>query len=413
MRNRYFLIPLISVLFSQMLAVTPAATARPVYWDDFDQERAIGLASEGCPWVLNRDDITERFGYYEYLISNISLYRPTTAITNEAPLVFFVVHGTWAQASADYYDPDDVEYQKMFAFIQELARREQRPVEVVSFSWSGKDWPPARREAGSFLRLVCETFYAQRNGYGPRWAFGHSHGVNVINIASQEVDFDTVISLGAPVLEGTLPHYRPRHMKRLFHFYSINDPFQYAGSFDRRSLDKFFRKRSNGRSFDQQPDKRIVNARLMFDRYDSGHIGLRAAWPQLWDVLDLIEERYTYHNHFDVNLFLSLNQATHHFKAPIIAIRDDLKLRDMLPRLQDGESGLLVADALGTELDYSYKQERRFASCYNGRDIHKKCVWWRQWAANWGELSDTLVDYSLGLRQGAQRSYSLLEDVTD
>lgn len=409
MRNKTFVRLLSALLFFLVQATVCTAVQQPLYWRDFDERRAIGLASEQCPWVVSRKDIQDHFGYYQNHVSSILLYRPA-AVQHAQPLVFFVVHGTWAHAAPEYFDPNDSDYQKTLGFVTELAHREQRPVEMVSFLWSGQNTVADRRAAGSFLRILCETFYTPQHGYGPRWAFGHSHGGNVIAIASQEIDFETAIMLGTPVLEDSFSQYRPRHIRRVLHLYSINDPFQYAGSFDQRS---FFKKRGNGRYFAQQPDKQIVNMRVMFDSSDPGHVSLRAVWPQLWDVLDIISTRYIYHNHFDINLFLSLDQVTHRYQAPLVAIREDLKLRDMLPCLQDGESGLAVARALAAEIDFSHRQERLFASHYSGRSIHKKCAWWRQWVSNWREASDVLVDYNLGLGVGAQRRYSLLKDVIE
>ena len=139
-------------------------------------------------------------------------------------------------------------FQGLLSFIRELGLRRQCPIEVVSLHWPGDDTIRPENKVEWHCATLCVHFIWSNQGYDQIWAYGHSHGGNVINIASQDVPFDKAFYFGTPVLEHTVQRCRPFNITRLFSFYSTLDPVQKAGSFDRRTWTTFFSRHSDGRT---------------------------------------------------------------------------------------------------------------------------------------------------------------------
>ena len=202
------------------------------------------------------------------------------------------------------------------------------------------------------------SFYLSNQGYDQIWAYGHSHGGNVINIASQDVPFDKAFYFGTPVLEHTVQRCRPFNITRLFSFYSTLDPVQKAGSFDRRTWTTFFSRHSDGRTYSAQDDKALFNIRLLVNGRGTGHFAIKDFFTHLWGLIDIIERRYVYHQHLDANICTMVGSHRHKTAEPLVAIRQDLTLRNILPQLHTGDNGIDIVEQLRMELAYSAQQEK-------------------------------------------------------
>ncbi len=376
----------------------------PAYWHTYVQLLKTGLAVRAEWYAVSDSDVVSRFAHSENMISGIQLYFPEGDVDNMAPLVLWVVHGTWANASSEYYDNGSTTFQDILQFAAEMARRKMRPIEVVSYSWSGANSHPARRDAGGRLRMLAESFYSSLCGYGPLWGFGHSHGVNVMLVASQETSFEGIVSLGAPVVELL---YAPLHVNKLYHFYSLNDPWQFAGAMDNRSFKRLVsspgvRSYSGNHSLCS-----VSNFRVMLDGLEPGHMSLKFLIPFIWRIIDEREGHYQYHSHFNVNVSRALYQAG---QSVQLSIREKIAVTDLIAVVSEQESAAVVIDRLKEEIEYSQKQENIFMWGYRGKKMSARSAWWKKIVANWIELDTVISDRYELFMPGAFKKYSLLHE---
>ena len=396
--------PLSGAVDNESPVLLPAGMCE--YWIEFMEKRSLGIIAGDEWYQLTHQQIVNRFKTSERLINGSLLCCPDGALSDVHPLVFWVVHGTWAQAEATYCDPENHFFKSVLEFARELAVRTKRPIEVVSYGWSGLDTHDARRLAGGDLRILAECFFNSANGYGPQWGFGHSHGVNVLLLASQETYFDSIVSLGAPVLESV---YFPLHVGCIYHFYSLGDPWQKAGSVDVRSLKKFFTSLGSGERAYSRDNVRctVYNFRVMLDALDPGHVTLKMVVPYLWQVFDTITEKYTYHSHFNLNV---MNVFDGNDNSLQISIRDRLELIDALEVMTEQEITPEKITQLKNELTYSKEQATRFTWYYRGRNMSGSSIWWRKILANWLEFGELLSSKVPFLRFNHNARYSILRD---
>lgn len=397
----------------------------PSYWHNHITKLKTGWTREGEIESLSRDDIMLRFGSYHTNILGICLFLPRVELAEYRPIPFFVVHGTWAHGSPSSYDPQDATFQDLIGFAKELAFREKRPVEIVSFSWSGENSPEAREHAGTQLRMLNENFYDETMMYGPRWGYAHSHGGNVCNIASQDIYFETLIYSGTPVVEGIIKLCSPQNIGRLINLYSSTDPWQMGGAYKQRTFKNLFN--GNGREFSYQDNKRIYNIRVQCNGKGPGHVSLKWLMPHFWSLIDVVEKRYRFHTSLDANVYVSPDKIDYDLdpermlqkmaftgtQAPVVTIRKELTLRDVLSRMQSDEQAHVVAAQLRAELDYSTEQEKRFKLDFRGRSIHSRTSLADFFLANWREVSDLVMYYLPWLDTGGARGDSLISPVVD
>ena len=372
----------------------------PEYWQQYSQQYGKG-AAESC--AVNDLGIVQRFRCYEKMISGIQLYCPHGQLDDERPLVFWVIHGTWAKEERYFFDPSDAVFATIMDAIIVYAERLRRPVEVVSYCWSGVNTMEARRLAGSGLRFLIERFYSAAEGYGAQCGLAHSHGVNILLMASQDVAFDTIISLAAPVFESV---YKPVHIKRLYHFYSIKDPVQFLGAVDGRSAGHLFSSFKNSRAFSSGTGtQKILNFRVMFDGVDPGHVEIKRLIASLWDVIDITEQHYQYHTHFNANM---PKRHAGRGVEPHVSIRYPLEAAKVLQYAGADQAATKVVEQLKKEGDYSAQQEAMFASRYGGRNIMRASHWRSFILANWQELASVVTLMLPILRPSPYADYSLL-----
>jgi hypothetical protein len=353
------------------------------YWRQFDHEAQTAVLGQ---WhMVSDEEIVHRFLSWEERIGGVFLYSPVVLEKDVRPLVFFVVHGTWARGDREFCGADDALFCQVLEFAQKLADRKRCPIEVVSYQWSGTEEHAARERAGKDLEDIMTLFYGPRSGYGACWGYGHSHGSNVLCIASRGAFFDTILSVGAPVTEQL---YTPIRVAHFYHFYSSNDPWQYAGSFDRRSIRALFSWRGSGRVFEGEKQieaGQMINVRLQFDGTEPGHIAIKLVVPYLWRIFDEITGNYHYHSHFDVDV-----SARRAGREVLVAIREPLTAEALAIWGAEGGISEEVIKKIIAERAYSEQQDRRFFFRHRGRHIGARSSIARQILANWSEYAQFL-----------------------
>ncbi len=396
--------PLVGLSSVEQVASLPIGLCD--YWVEFMHRCELNQAFADDWYQVSHEQLVDRFTVSEQLVAASSLYCPAGELVDKHPLVFWVVHGTWAEDSDDYYNHKNGTFQDILGFARDLADRSRRPIEVVSYVWSGIDSHDDRRKAGGDLRILGECFFSAANGYGSQWAFGHSHGVNVILLASQELYFECIISLGAPVIEHL---YAPIHVGALYHFYSLGDPWQKAGAVEMRSLKSFITSLGGGeRAYSRQPGiYECYNFRVMFDAVDPGHVSVKLVIPYLWQVLDVVKEQYRYHSHFNLNVAKMFEARDTIIQ---LSIRDHLELIQAFEMMSEHEVSPEKIAEFRKELVYSKQQEEQFAWRYRGKHMNSSGVGWRKILSNWLELSELIQAKIPFLRFRQYKDFSLLKE---
>jgi hypothetical protein len=124
------------------------------------------------------------------------------------PIFFILIHGTFSSES-DSSDPKNIYFgETEFTetvpkdFFGEGKNPEKDPIRFA-YRWSGNWSDDAREKGGKKLAETIRELYAQ---FPDAWVIcaGHSHGGNVMNVASRHLDekntMDYVIQLATPVL---------------------------------------------------------------------------------------------------------------------------------------------------------------------------------------------------------------------
>jgi hypothetical protein len=180
----------------------------------------------------------------------------TIEINDNEPIFLVMVHGTFS-SETDSADPEML-YWGEDEFIEKVPKNffgpntnpEKTPIRLT-FRWSGNLSDDARKKGGKKLGESIAELYAQfPNAYVI--CAGHSHGGNVINVASQYLNekqtIDLVIQLATPVLaynakkdtfDNATGYYpNSKAIDTLMIFYSEHDFVQSGGasnsSFKRR-----------------------------------------------------------------------------------------------------------------------------------------------------------------------------------
>ncbi len=163
-------------------------------------------------------------------------------IESKNPVLLILIHGTFSNQDK-FLDGvtlnNDVIPEE---FFKERAYNNIQPIKLT-YNWSGKNDDAARIQSGKILGQGLNEIIQQcgNGGITPKIILiGHSHGGNVIAVASNFVTkpIDCAIFLATPALRydqkkklGTdNDFYLPRAINQLFHFYSMLDFVQSAGS---------------------------------------------------------------------------------------------------------------------------------------------------------------------------------------
>ena len=395
-------------LLFTLLCVSTLCSARlvlPSYWIDYFDQVHVGMQSSEAWFDVDREQLMTRFGEYEQSIDRMQLFAPDT-ITNRQPVVFALVHGTWANNHPDFFDEASLYYRGVKKLAQDLAFHLKAPIELVSYAWSGGNTFIDRYHAGKRLASLLNDYYGPLNSYRMAYAYAHSHGCNVINIASQELVFglDTLYYVASPVIEASESLYRPDNFRSLYNMYSDEDIVQWAGAINRKSSKQSVAGFLAGaRVYEAQQGRDVFNIRLRFDGKVPGHVKIKKVAPQVLRLIKVVREGYHHHTSLVANLFLS-----EHGRDPLVAIHEQISLEKALETVAlEKRTSQRVAQRLARELACSHHNERWYNKIYRGRSIHYVSKWYKQVARNWREIKEVFYEW-MGLDEERENTDSFL-----
>lgn len=156
-------------------------------------------------------------------------------ITQQYPVFYILTHGTFASriSSRTGHAWGEREFTEQIpqGFFEDERYNEQAPIRLV-FGWSGQVNDAARKEGGKLLASGINNIIEQVP-QAKIIVLGHSHGGNIINVASQYVaqPIDVVIQLATPILAYNHRQeqfdnergYLPEKINKLFLYFSMND----------------------------------------------------------------------------------------------------------------------------------------------------------------------------------------------
>ena len=150
------------------------------------------------PETLKKDFINSNKVEY---IRKRQYYRPALVKDNQALIVFIVVHGTWQQACAKFFQDVSQDVKELnglvYNHIKKLAAfyatAKMKNLELLSLKWKGGLWDGCRTDGSAFLKQLIDDTKSYRDA--ELVLLGHSHGCNVINDFSNRLSIEKPIAL--------------------------------------------------------------------------------------------------------------------------------------------------------------------------------------------------------------------------
>ncbi len=334
---------------------------QPAYWRVFkgDLESGVFYPKQ---WVLaSRNHVRQRFGLRQDSIAKVLLYTPTNRALEKDPVAFFVLHGTWARQAREFFGRDNKNFALIKRCAAQLAHRLDRSIELVSFRWSGNESFDDRYRAGKLFARLCSLYYGPANSYAGMYGWAHSHGCNIMNIASHFVPFkmDTLFYLASPIVEHSEGFYRPRNIKALYNFYSLSDMVQYAGSINKRSLSTILASSPSIRRYEQTEEARVVNLSVLINGKTPGHASIKNISPDLWTLVDAVESDFPYYHSFDVNFSYDKKNVD-----ISVMIREEREIDSLLEQILTDSNSKRALEELVIQREQSRLNKDGFKSRY-------------------------------------------------
>ncbi len=222
--------------------------------------------------------------------------------------VLFSIHGTFARDSKEFYDPDDKTFENILAYAESLGES----VEVVALKWTGKNDANARVAAGQFLAGLINDHYKNKQTYTSLNTISHSHGGNVVNVATHFTPrpFETIVSLYTPIrtdFEWFTPN--TANLKTLYQFYSTSDHIQFIGAINVFKLnvrnifsDWGARKALTQNTEPLETKGKIYNIRVEFSGISPAHVNKEAIVAYLPMLLWYINNTYKINYDLDADI---------------------------------------------------------------------------------------------------------------
>lgn len=300
----------------------------------------------------------------EQSTASLCLEAPVRALyTYTPPVIKFakkdlmiVIHGTFSHHKDAFRNEAHEQFQSIMHFTQDRAEKVGKVVDLISFGWNAYNNHKDRLQAGKNLALLLDRV---RKNYNEITIIAHSHGCNVVNIAShfmQKSTITTAIYLACPVRDKAQINdnlYEPTdRIKNIYSFYSLVDPVAFLGSFD--DAQSWFGLLNNGlpsRLFDtHRHDINIVNIHMKSDGLPQGHSTIRKLLPALPQLLDEITKHYP-HCHD----LMAHNAGK---KLVIVALAPTEKLEDVTDPVQRQEiEAYSQASKAAFKANYEYDME--------------------------------------------------------
>ncbi len=331
--------------------------------------------------------IIRRKIYLSHFIKRAMLFSTDDATLKLPPIVFTVVHGTWAKGSPEFTKEHDPTYKNIKEFSYKLSAKYKHPVLLLSFGWSGDDNEGRRRGAGAALAGILNVFSESSDAFMIA-GIGHSHGGNVFHYASHYVKrpIDLLINFGTPTrgiggVTSEEAYYRPDKIKKEINIYSTSDPIQLAGSVVQETLYASLTSSGDARRQPYQSGKRIVNVHIKHNAIPPGHVTIKDIVVGLYELIEHIATYYKVHNDLVADVLLKKNR-----KIITVAINDFLTTRDLVERTDIDLSNQETVNQITSEVEHNREQERQYYRLYPGYgDIRSKGSMFRRMAQTIGD----------------------------
>lgn len=228
------------------------------------------------------------------VIPAVYRYLPQGSVSNKKNLII-LIHGTWSQGTPRFVSDQAPTFKAVLNYAELGAHVNKQPVDVVSFAWSSFNDHNDRMQGAQNLAQLLDQI---TENYQTISVIGHSHGCNVINIASHKLKkatINTAIYFACPVRErvDTETLYRPTNkIETLYNFYSFVDKIQMIGSVDVTCPQNIISMHP-ARIFDSsRNDINVFNIATFINNKAPGHTAIMGALGGLYDILKKIRENY-------------------------------------------------------------------------------------------------------------------------
>lgn len=260
-------------------------------------------------------------------IRSAYFFEPHEINKEEKPIVLFLVHGTgfelWGLGigghhTKEYFDIENPIFQKILEFAYKYAESKKTIIAIFSFRWNGANNVKGRRDAGY---RIGELLAAHFKSYSII-TYSHSHGGNVVNVASHITTWehtdgtpaiDKIINMGTPdrtrsTDTESAQEYTPTNFKTLINFWSPGDWIQPLGAIETASdairmlidaIGLFKEERKL-----ESPSTRIYNVRVqVVGKNPLGHS--EYVGPISVNLFQILQEIDKYRLHVYLNLYIS------------------------------------------------------------------------------------------------------------
>jgi len=349
------------------------------------------LFSKGKLFEYNPEVIKNVFKKFanvkDHALRTLHRYAPERINEQAKPISYFVIHGTNGRETEGYYKPKTLLFKNILNYAAQKANKQQVPIDVYSYEWSGENDDNARIYAGMLLGYILNTIRAWYQGHN---IFAFSHGCNVGFVATNQLEFKIheYIAIAPPILENGAWFYAPHNIYDLFPFCSRHDlvrwlGYKWANSYDNScaKYKGFCKKGLKESPFDEEGhvykfscDGSLINSAYTEDNYAPGHCETPEFISHyLSIIMETIRKNFMYK---DVVRTLSLNIVAQKTLAKKKLETDeafDLCNLSLFP--QNKEEGELYSSTLPKEmLDLSKKNEDDHFKLYGVKKNEES--WW-------------------------------------
>lgn len=351
--------------------IIPALTAPKIEKLPANKWVKLDLAKQGIAENLRMKGRQEKaeFKVTQDGVAQLMIFRPEQIKTPRTANIIIGTHGTYAPKAPGFSDPDNVYFQGIRNFAEQLALRKKIAVLIVSYGWDAANWTSSRIEAGKTMAQIINKYFSSSRK--KIILVSHSHGCNVANIASHytKLPIELMVHYASPIREKDPQRdcttavcreqlYKPTNFKLLLSFYSLHDFVQIAGGLTTKiwdtikSASKNLFGGSDLRQYEQTDQKeKIYNISTKVNSQFPSHSAIVIlSWfmPAILSRLDM----YANHHDLIVNVDTEGKEGT-----VMLAINKSLPPTETFSKTK----GKVIAD----EIEFSNAEEAKFQDLYH------------------------------------------------
>lgn len=271
-------------------------------------------------------------------VRSLRIFRPNGVIENSSKELTLWIHGTFAHKGKAYTNQEHDEFKAVKNFVESQAKIDGAIDHLINYAWSGHLSDEDREHGGLQLANFLNTF---GKNYQKITVIAHSHGCNVVNIASHTlkpgIKIDKAIYFAGPVREDEKDIYKPTEkIRKIYNFYSTNDPVQLVGSlslptFGARMWDFYTGRRYNT----DREIPNIINIDSISNGIPQDHSKIRMLLEFLYKILNIIDTNYR--NCTDLKVYTLSDSQGLPLDAKVTLPQEEIIKQQSLRKLSDLE----------------------------------------------------------------------------